>query len=769
MLIFVTGVSVLAQDMPDAEIENDEGGVQRIEGELSYTDPTLGTYGSQPQVVLGSLDPLLDPDFVYYYATEWLATDQPQYSGIITSPVSESPFTYELYLPIAPENRFVDVDNNGSDDTGVMIFNVVFTFDGFGSTQIERYDFSYYESTITGDQLDNSLELIGGTMLVYSPDDQQGFPSGYGEDGQIFTEDDPIVRLPAGWTVVNLDDDPFTFDRSQVATVDIIEPEGEASPDFSDLSYTAAFDAMIELMRRDYAFTEFKNVDWNALVETYRPLFEEAEANNDAEAYQLALNQFVEEAIPDGHIGIGSDFLFSQGLPANIMGGLGLAIVELSDGRFIANYVGEETPASDEGIELGAEILSVNGVPVGEAIEELPGLNPPYSSDTLRRLEQIRQVMRFSVGDEVEIEYQNPGDSEPTSANLTAIEESDSRIFSRGTIYGEPRSSVLPIEFEILPSGYGYISIYSFFDSHQLASELWRAAIRTANDFGLPGLIIDMRYNGGGSTAQYVPMAGSFFDTEQVIGNTGQFAADIGDFYFDERMAERIIPLTETDRYAGEVALIVGPSCFSACEFFSQMMTTDDRAAVVGHYPTGGLGGSIAYFFMPEGVQMQFTEGRAVNADGDIHIEGSGVEPTITVPVTEETVFSEGDPLLDAAVAWLDETTAPPVSDGGVISVGDTVTGELALGERVFYTLVVQDDATLTITLGDETGEFDTVLTVLDIDGNVIAENDDSPAGDTLNSLIEGLEVSAGETLMIQVGTYADSGEGAYQLTVEES
>jgi hypothetical protein len=278
-----------------------------------------------------------------------------------------------------------------------------------------------------------------------------------------------------------------------------------------------------------------------------------------------------------------------------------------------------------------------------------------------------------------------------------------------------------------------------------------------------------MRYNGGGSTAQYVPMAGSFFDTEQVIGNTGQFAADIGDFYFDERMAERIIPLTETDRYAGEVALIVGPSCFSACEFFSQMMTTDDRAAVVGHYPTGGLGGSIAYFFMPEGVQMQFTEGRAVNADGDIHIEGSGVEPTITVPVTEETVFSEGDPLLDAAVAWLDETTAPPVSDGGVISVGDTVTGELALGERVFYTLVVQDDATLTITLGDETGEFDTVLTVLDIDGNVIAENDDSPAGDTLNSLIEGLEVSAGETLMIQVGTYADSGEGAYQLTVEES
>jgi C-terminal processing protease CtpA/Prc len=754
-------------DMPDAEIANDDGGVRVITGELSYTDPTLGTYGTEPVVILASMDTLLDPDFQYYYATEYVATDQPQYMGAITSDISVSPFTYELYLPAEPNNRSVDVDNDGEDSPGVQIFNVNFTFDGFGSPYIDLQDFTYYESTITGDAYENFLELIGGTILVYSPDDEQGFPAGFGDDGVIFTEDDPIVRLPQGWTVVYLDEDEFVFDRSETATVDIIEPAGEASPDFSDLSYTEAFDAMIELMRNEYAFTEFKHVDWDALIEEYRPLFEEAEANGDSAAYQIALNTFVENAIPDGHIGIGSEFLGTLGLPEDIVGGLGIALQELSDGRVIVIYVGEDSPAAEEGIEVGAQITWIGRLPIGEAIAAEPGLNPPYSSDILKRLEQVRGVVRFPVGEEVAITYQNPGETRRTRATLTTVEESASRIVSRNTVYGEARDYPLPIEFRILDSGYGYIAIYSFFDSHSVATELWRYAINFMNQQGVPGLIIDMRYNGGGSTAQYVPMAGYFFDERQVIGNSGRYVYDTDEFYFEPRMAEQIIPAPEAERYNGEVAVIVSPACFSACEFFSQMLTTDERAAIVGHFPTGGLGGSISYFFMPDGVQMQFTTGRAVDADGEIHIEGSGVEPTVEVPVTEETVFSEDDVLLNAAVEYLDSALAPEAIDGGAIAVGDSADGEIAVNQRVQYTLEAEDDAALTISLGEETGDFDTVLRVYSEDGELLAENDDSPEGDTLNSLVEGLEVSAGDVLIIEVGTFDDGYEGEYTLTVE--
>jgi C-terminal processing protease CtpA/Prc len=768
-MLLLCAVAVTAQDdeIPDAEIANDDGGVRVLTGELSYSDPTLGTYGTEPVVILASLDTLLDPDFEYYYATEYVDTDEPQYMGAITSDINVSPFTYELYLPAEPDNGLVDVDNDDEDDTGVMIFNVNFTFDGFGSPFIDLQDFTYYESTIPGDQYENFLEIIGGTMVIYSPDDEQGFPSGYGDDGVIFTEDDPIVRIPQGWTVVNLDDEEFTFDRSHTATVDIIEPEGEASPDFSSLSYTEAFDAMIAHMRTNYAFSEFKSVDWDVLVEEYRPLFEEAEENEDSATYQIALNTFVENAIPDGHVGISSEFLGTLGLPEDIVGGLGIALQELSDGRVIVIYVGDDTPAEEEGIEVGAEVTEINGTPIDEAIAAEPGLNPPYSSEILKRLEQVRGVVRFTVGEDVDLTYQNPGDDDPTTATLTAVDESASRLVSRSTVYGEPRDYPLPIEFRILDSGYGYIAIYSFFDSHSVATELWRYAINYMNQQGVPGLIIDMRYNGGGSTAQYVPMGGYFFDERQVIGNSGSYVEDRDEFYFDPRTAEQIIPAPEAERYNGEVAVIISPACFSACEFFSQMLTTDERAQIVGHYPTGGLGGSIDYFYMPEGVLMQFTTGRAVDAEGEIHIEGSGVEPTVEVPVTEETVFSEEDVLLDAAVAALDSALAPEAIDGGEIAVGDSVDGEIEAGTRVSYTLEVEEDATLNITLGDETGEFDTVLRIYDEDGLTVAENDDSPAGDTYNSLVEGLEVEAGDVLIIEVATFDDAFDGEYTLTVE--
>jgi hypothetical protein len=41
--------------------------------------------------------------------------------------------------------------------------------------------------------------------------------------------------------------------------------------------------------------------------------------------------------------------------------------------------------------------------------------------------------------------------------------------------------------------------------------------------------------------------------------------------------------------------------------------------------------------------------------NGEIHIEGKGVAPTVRVPVSEETLFSDGDPVFDAAVQYLDD------------------------------------------------------------------------------------------------------------------
>ncbi len=765
-LLLLVVVPAAAQDMPDAELQDDEGGVTFVTGQLAYTNPNLPDFGTQPIVFLGDMSEIFGGDFEF--STEYLNLESPQFLATITSPISESPFSFELRLPIDPGGVLADVDNDGEEDAGISLYNMNFSFNGIDDPFIDDREFIYYRSNNQSLDFATLYQVNGGRVLVWAPDDQQGFPSGFGDDGEIFTEDDPIVRIPAGWTVVDLDSDPFTFIRSQEATVDIIESAGEELPDFSNLGYADAFSGMIDMMENEYAFTELKGIDWEALRAEYLPRFEEAEANNDSEAYQIALNDFFENAVPDGHFGIGSQFLASRGLPPEIMGGLGLAIVELTDGRFIANYVGDETPASDEGIELGAEVLAINGTPVADAIADLPGLNPPYSSDVLRRLEQIRQVMRFSVGDEVELTYQNPGDSEPTTVTLTAIEESASRLASRANVYGTPRSSDLPLEYEILDNGYGYIAIYSFSDDILVSVLLWQRALALFNASGVPGIIIDMRFNGGGSPDISNPMLGYLFEEPVYAGTSAFYYPDIDAFELNPLYDTTIIPAPDpADRYLGPIAVLISPACFSNCEFFTYTLTLRDNVEVIGFYPTGGLGGGIQEFAMPDGVFAQYTVGRAVGADNEIHIEGTGVPPTVAVPVTEDTVFAEGDVLLDAAVAWLDEASAPPITDAGPIAVGDTVSGELAVGERAFYTLTPEADATINIALGDESGTFDTVVRLYDAAGEVLAENDDSSAGNTYNSLLEAVEVVAGETYYVEVATYGDAGEGAYDLSIE--
>jgi C-terminal processing protease CtpA/Prc len=114
----------------------------------------------------------------------------------------------------------------------------------------------------------------------------------------------------------------------------------------------------------------------------------------------------------------------------------------------------------------------------------------------------------------------------------------------------------------------------------------------------------------------------------------------------------RMIPPRSELQYSGPVAVLVGPACASACEFFSYNMTVNDRSIVVGQYPTEGAGGSVEQFLMPENIHVQMTVGRAVDANGDIHLEGKGVVPTVKVPVTVETLQKQAngeDVILEAA------------------------------------------------------------------------------------------------------------------------
>ena len=750
---------------PAAQIVNDEGGAVRISGSVTYSAPyfTLGV--AQPLVILEDQAGFVDRN------EHFLMPVASQTIGQITSDFFTSPFQYSLALPIEPQGSYRDVDNDDVEDEGVQIFAIAYWDNTFGDPFLEERDLygggwsTAYASTRISDDIETDREIVGGVFLVFTTDDQQGFPSGFGEDALLFTDDDPIVTLPQGYTIVTMDAEPFSFDRSRNPVVDLIEPEGIALVDYSDQSYSDAFNSLVDLLTKEYAFTEYKEIDWEAKRTEFLPLFEAATTDEDARAYQRALRDFG-WSIPDGHV---SGAFVSEDFQLAIAGGLGIAIRETDEGPVIVNFVGAGSPAETAGITIGTEIVSIDGVPIADAIGNAVAHSAPFSTEHFKRLQQMRYAVRFPIETEVELTWIDV-DGEEVTETMTVISEYDSFSFSsfaRGTTGFE-----IPVDYKLLEADeygdndYGYAKIDSFSDNSVLTIQLWERMIRTLKRYAVGGLIIDMRQNGGGSGFLADQMAAYFFQESHILGNSAFYDEDRGEFYLDPEGQDRYYLPAEDLRYDGEVAIIVGPFCLSACEFFSYDMTIDDRATVVGHYPTGGLGGSIKSIKMPDEEYFTFTIGRAVDADGEIHIEGKGVPPSVQVTITEENLLADEDEdvLLDAAIAHLDSLLAVETIDGGEIAIGDVITGTLASRSVVQYTLSLSAGDLISIFARSE--DFDTFLALYLNGDSPIMTDDDSYDTD---AALEELEVPSDLQLVVEVRSALGDEEGTYTLEVVDA
>jgi C-terminal processing protease CtpA/Prc len=638
------------ETMPPAPIVNDEGGPRLVTGEVRYTDGYFTAGVSEPIIILEDQAGFVDRDFGY------IMPEESQVLAEITSDFFTSPFSYEVELPPDPQAGLRDVDLDGEADPGVMVYAVAYWTNTWGGPVLEERDLfgggwsTAYASTRVDQNPSGKAEVLGGIYLVWSPDDEQGFPGGFGSDGRLFTGDEPIVRLPEGWTTVIMDTDPFTFDRSHEPVIDLIEGEGVEQDDFSDLGYTKAFDALVKLFSQEYAYTELKGIDWVAMAAEYRPRFEEAERDGDSDAYQRALRDFI-YSIPDGHLTaplVMSDFQEIVG------GGLGMNLAQLDDGRVLVLDTYRRTPARDADIEDGAEIIEMGGLPVEDYLAAIVPYEATYSTDHVRRLAQLRYAVRGVLGTEVEVTFCNPGSDDNETVTLEFAEEWESwdNGLPEGASFGAD-----PVEYERLDSDLGYVSISSFFDDSKLTIEGWEDMIRNLNAREVPGLIIDMRNNGGGSGFLARQMAAYFFNEPLETDIDESYDRSLGRFVSDQdRQATFILP-PEDMRYNGRIAVLIGPYCSSACEFFSYYMTLQNRAEIVGQYPTGGLAGSQSLYTMPDGIELQFSVGRSLDLDGNMLIEGIGVLPTIDVPVTEETIFSDDDVVLEAAIDWLKDNS----------------------------------------------------------------------------------------------------------------
>lgn len=184
-------------------------GPKTVTGSVEYTNPFFTAGVAQPVIILEDQGGFVTRDRKFIMPVESQTLAQ------ITSDFYTSPFTYSLVLPAEPKGTLHDVNNDDKDDVGVMIFAVAYWTNTWGDPYLERRDLygggwsSAYASTRVSSDSDTYLEVYGGKYLVFAPNNEQQFPSGFGADGKLFTADDPIMDLPAGWSVIDMDQTPF--------------------------------------------------------------------------------------------------------------------------------------------------------------------------------------------------------------------------------------------------------------------------------------------------------------------------------------------------------------------------------------------------------------------------------------------------------------------------------------------------------------------------------------------------------------------------------
>jgi C-terminal processing protease CtpA/Prc len=673
VFLFAILLSACQQSTPTSSAEQSP---VVLKGDFSYSnDFAVETYYTEQAVALNDMQGFVRRDKL------WELPLDGQVLGYLKIDRDNNKGEYDIKLPVKPQGTFNDVDNNGKEDKGVQIYSVAYSPNLTGGPFSEGDDRSFgwpaYLASVKIDA-ENEDEVTGGKLVIWAPDDKQQFPSAFGEDGLLFTKDDPVMSVPAGWSIIDLDQKPFEVIRQEMPNLTLYEPQDVAIKDFSNLSYTEAFQNMFDQVKKEYAFNGIigKAPDWDAVYAQVFPLVTKAEMNKDATAYYNALREFI-TAFKDGHVGMDGGDIANQVFSESVAGGYGISIRELDDGRVIAASIVTGGPAGQAGIKIGDEITKFNGKPIKEALREVKPFSAPHSTDFSLFYQQDRYLTRGPLGTKAVITYIDQVSKKEQRAELAVVDETQS--WSDTSVYKGYDPNALPVVSQIVQSdlgSVGVIKINSNYDDLNLIIRLFERALKTFRDNNVAGVIIDMRQNSGGAN---LGLAGFLTDKEIQMGQLEYFSDKTGKFE-PEGPRERVLPNAEQYTFP-KMTLLVGQGCASACELEAYGFSQVPGMQVIGMYPSSGTEAEVArgQFKLPENFTAQFPTGRFTNEDGSLFLEGQGVIPNIKVPIDEANVTSSEDVEMNRAMQYILQPEG-----AGVTPSGDPIFDNITEVQKIF-------------------------------------------------------------------------------------
>jgi C-terminal processing protease CtpA/Prc len=621
-------VLALATAMLPARAQETGSGPRIITGSYATTNPIYPTIGADIGIALYELTGKIQNDYNF--------TPPPasQVIGRIEGNIVSGDYT--ITLPERPQGTPLDFDDDPASPPAVQVYVTATYIEFLGEDATINRGESALDMSVALEPM--TFDITGGHVIVWTSQAGEQFPAGLGPDGALFTGDEPLLALPAGWSVVALDGEPFTVLRDEQVDVALIESVG-ALNDYSDLDARAAWDRLFERTRLTYPFTDDKDLDWDAIYAQITPVVEETTTLLE---FHLAIAQFG-ALIPDMHVGYVSPLVLQQFL----LGGFGIGELAITDtGEVVVMHVVPGTAAAEAGIQAGDVLVSVDGTDALQALDDTPLLLTSASTPHARRYLQAATLLQGTIGSQVALTWRSPDGSPQTQ---TFTRQPDFTSILRAFDTGDPGARV--IEGRMLDSGIGYINVRGFAQDVSQAEEWFSAELQALVDAGAKGLIIDVRDNGGGLINLAMALAGHFFPDHVRLFDL-YYADGAGGFAY----RGYIEIIAGTPYYAGPVAVLVNAMTGSAGDMFAYAMDYDDRALIVGQTPTGGFTGEVSdgQYTLPGELSVQMPTGRPVHPDtGATLLEGVGVAPDVDVPITLQSLRSPEDEVLQAAEAAL--------------------------------------------------------------------------------------------------------------------
>ncbi|MBN6103501.1 hypothetical protein JR064_15135 [Xanthomonas sp. CFBP 8703] len=390
-------------------------------------------------------------------------------------------------------------------------------------------------------------------------------------------------------------------------------------------------------------FDHVPELDWDRLYLDTVPLVQQAQ---DTDAYYRVLTRFMAK-LQDGHSGV----FPPTALEARWYARPGLRTARL-EGKVVVTSV-TDAALLRQGVQPGDTVEAIDGEPVERYAER--AVRPYLSSSTPQDLEVRTYTYALLSGDAAK------------PVVLTVVHRDGRRREMRAARSGYKAQAVAAAPLlTFRKDGVAVLRVA------QLEDDASVKALRQDLDrvLAAPGLILDLRGNGGGNTRFGLSILrfvaeGSLPQVRSVMRDNGSSLQQARSGRLIEWLPVRDdVLMPEPRTYKGPVAMLVDAATFSAGEDTAAVFHLMRRGPLVGQ-ATGGSTGQPLTLDLPGGGSARICVKRDSYPDGSDFV-GVGVFPDVVASRTIADVREGRDSVLEQAVATLGIAGSRPMKLGSM-------------------------------------------------------------------------------------------------------